>query len=98
MPIYEYICNSCAHEVEEIQKFSDPPLVKCPQCNQNALTRKMSASAFHLKGGGWYKDGYSSSSSNSDKKGTSSKSSSSKKTETKTSSSTTSSTATSNAA
>lgn len=65
MPIYEYICDSCDHELEEVQKFSDLPLVVCPQCGREELTRKMSVSAFHLKGGGWYKDGYNGSSNES---------------------------------
>ncbi len=58
MPIYEYICSNCDNELEEVQKFSEPLLTLCPECNTNELTRKPSVSAFHLKGGGWYKDGY----------------------------------------
>lgn len=58
MPIYEYACKECEYELEEVQKFSDPILVNCPQCENDTLYRKMSVSAFHLKGGGWYKDGY----------------------------------------
>ena len=61
MPIYEYGCAECDHEFEEMQKFSDPPLQDCPQCEQPTAQRKISMSAFHLKGGGWYKDGYGSS-------------------------------------
>jgi len=58
MPIYEYGCAECGYEFEEMQKFRDPPLQDCPQCEQPAAQRKISISAFHLKGGGWYKDGY----------------------------------------
>ena len=58
MPIYEYGCAECGYEFEEMQKFSEPPLQDCPQCEQPAAHRKISISAFHLKGGGWYKDGY----------------------------------------
>lgn len=58
MPIYEYICDKCSHELEEMQKFNDPPLAPCPQCGEEELRRKLSVGAFHLKGGGWYKDGY----------------------------------------
>jgi putative FmdB family regulatory protein len=57
MPIYEYECPSCGHEFEKIQKFSDPELKKCPECGQR-IRKKISASAFMLKGGGWYADGY----------------------------------------
>ena len=60
MPIYEYICTSCGYEFEEVQKFSDPSLEGCPDCGKNKAERQVSMSSFHLKGGGWYKDGYSS--------------------------------------
>ncbi|MBU2646386.1 zinc ribbon domain-containing protein [bacterium] len=59
MPIYEYICESCHQELEVIQKISEPQLVVCPTCKKSTLKRKASMSAFHLKGAGWYKDGYS---------------------------------------
>jgi len=59
MPLYEYICHSCGHEFDEIQKFSDNPITKCPKCSKNKIVKKVSLTAFHLKGEGWYKDGYS---------------------------------------
>ncbi|MBU2511772.1 zinc ribbon domain-containing protein [bacterium] len=65
MPLYEYVCENCKKELEVIQKFSDDPLTFCPSCNQESLSKKTSIPAFHLKGGGWYKDGYSISDSNS---------------------------------
>ncbi len=58
MPIYEYICTNCDAEQEVIQKISDLPLTNCLECEDEALVKKASMSAFHLKGGGWYKDGY----------------------------------------
>ena len=75
MPIYEYICKSCEHEFEEMQRFSDAPLEQCPSCKEeSSVQRKVSKSAFHLKGGGWYKDGYGSSKpDSSDESGTESK-------------------------
>jgi putative FmdB family regulatory protein len=54
MPIYEYQCQSCQHELEALQKVSDAPLEVCPECNERALRKKVSAAAFRLKGGGWY--------------------------------------------
>ena len=60
MPIYEYGCQQCGHDFEEMQKFSDPPVERCPECGSPEAQRKVSVSAFHLKGGGWYKDGYGS--------------------------------------
>lgn len=54
MPIYEYRCASCGHELEALQKFSDAPLVACPACKADALVKQVSAAGFHLKGTGWY--------------------------------------------
>jgi len=54
MPIYEYRCGSCSHELEALQKISDSPLRKCPECGKLTLRRLISAPVFRLKGGGWY--------------------------------------------
>ena len=54
MPIYEYRCQSCGHELEKLQKMSDAPLVDCPECGQPTLNKLVSAAGFRLKGGGWY--------------------------------------------
>ena len=54
MPIYEYICDDCGHELEALQGLSDDPLTDCPECENARLRRKISAAAFRLKGGGWY--------------------------------------------
>lgn len=54
MPIYEYQCKSCGHELEAIQKISDEPLKDCPACGEPALSKLVSAAGFRLKGGGWY--------------------------------------------
>ena len=54
MPIYEYRCDDCGHELEAIQKMSDSALTDCPACDKPALKKLVSAGAFRLKGGGWY--------------------------------------------
>lgn len=54
MPIYEYRCTSCGHELEALQKFSEPPLSACPACSTESLTKLVSAAGFQLKGSGWY--------------------------------------------
>lgn len=54
MPIYEYRCESCGHEMEVMQKLADDPLKDCPDCEQPALKKLISAVAFRLKGSGWY--------------------------------------------
>ena len=67
MPIYEYLCASCGYQFEEVQKFNESPLEECPDCGKKSARRQVSVSAFHLKGGGWYKDGYSGKSNESEK-------------------------------
>jgi len=54
MPIYEYQCRECSHRLEKLQKMSDAPLTRCPECGKEALTKLVSAAGFRLKGGGWY--------------------------------------------
>jgi len=54
MPIYEYRCEACGHELEVIQKVSDAPLSDCPTCGESTLTKLVSAAGFQLKGSGWY--------------------------------------------
>ncbi|MFC1747319.1 FmdB family zinc ribbon protein [Pseudomonadota bacterium] len=54
MPIYEYKCDSCGHQLETIQKMSDPALTDCPECKEAQLKKLISAGAFQLKGSGWY--------------------------------------------
>jgi putative FmdB family regulatory protein len=54
MPIYEYACKACGHTFDTIQSFSEEPLTDCPVCKEPALKKLISASAFHLKGSGWY--------------------------------------------
>jgi len=61
MPIYEYRCSSCGHELEALQKFSDPPLATCPACHAAALVKLLSAAGFQLKGSGWYATDFKSS-------------------------------------
>ncbi|MFV0437181.1 MAG: FmdB family zinc ribbon protein [Desulfopila sp.] len=64
MPVYEYECKSCHKVLEVQQKIADKPLTTCPDC-AGELKKLMSMSSFQLKGGGWYADGYSSSSGDS---------------------------------
>jgi len=62
MPIYEFVCESCGRIVERLQKLSDPPPEACPECG-GKMAKIMSRNSFQLKGGGWYRDLYSSSGS-----------------------------------
>lgn len=60
MPIYEYRCASCGHELEAMQKISDAPLSECPACAAAALRKRISPVAFRLKGSGWYETDFKS--------------------------------------
>ena len=54
MPIYEYRCENCGHELERLQKMSDDPLTDCPECGASTLRKVISPVGFRLKGSGWY--------------------------------------------
>jgi putative FmdB family regulatory protein len=73
MPLYEYECKECGRRTEKIQKFSDAPLTVCPHCG-GRIERTLTAPAVQFKGGGWYKDLYSSAKPAAAKSGESAKS------------------------
>ncbi len=71
MPIYEYKCEECGHEFEEMLHFSERDVPLNTPCEQQIeqtkhmsfkcdgkIHLKMSLGSFQLKGDGWYKDGY----------------------------------------
>lgn len=60
MPIYEYGCESCGHVLEVWAKVDDAPPAACPKCGHENPKKLISRTAFHLKGGGWYAQGYGS--------------------------------------
>ncbi len=67
MPIYEYKCKSCENLFEIQHGINEVAKRKCPECGGN-MQRLISQNAFLLKGGGWYKDGYSAGNSGNEKK------------------------------
>ena len=60
MPFYEYECPHCGYRDEVLQKISDKPLKKCPNCGKSGLKKLMSAPVFRLKGSGWYETDFKS--------------------------------------
>jgi putative FmdB family regulatory protein len=60
MPFYEYQCDACGAHHEVLQKISDEPLKKCPDCGKSKLKRLISAPVFRLKGSGWYETDFKS--------------------------------------
>ncbi len=49
MPIYEYRCQSCGHQVEVMQKMSDAPLEECPACHGHEMKKLISAGSHSFK-------------------------------------------------
>jgi len=60
MPFYEYECPHCGYRDEVLQKISDKPLKKCPNCGKSGLKKLISAPVFRLKGSGWYETDFKS--------------------------------------
>lgn len=59
MPTYEYVCDACGNEFEELQSFSDKPLSKCPKCKKSKLRRLFGTGASIIfKGSGFYETDY----------------------------------------
>ena len=57
MPLYEYECKKCGHRFERIQKFSDKPVTRCPECG-GKVEQVLHAPAVQFKGSGWYVTDY----------------------------------------
>lgn len=54
MPTYQYRCTECDNELEVVQKFSDPSLTVCPEC-EGALRKVFNAVGVVFKGSGFYR-------------------------------------------
>jgi putative FmdB family regulatory protein len=60
MPLYDFGCEECGYTEEILTKFSGnaETMLTCPECEKETMKRQVGLSSFQLKGGGWYKDGY----------------------------------------
>ena len=54
MPIYTYRCRNCGIQFDEQQKFSDPPLTRCPECSKKTLQKVFQPVGIVFKGSGFY--------------------------------------------
>ncbi len=54
MPIYAFVCDSCGHEFERLQRLSDADPTQCPECHAEQVRRQLTAPSFRLAGAGWY--------------------------------------------
>jgi putative FmdB family regulatory protein len=57
VPLYEYECQDCHFRFEKLQRLSDPPPSKCPECG-GKISQLLSAPAVQFKGSGWYVTDY----------------------------------------
>ena len=59
MPLYTYQCYECMNVQEVMRSVEDrDKSVACDRCMVSS-ERIIDLAAFQLRGGGWYKDGYS---------------------------------------
>ena len=58
MPIYEYLCETCAYKFEVKQSMKDDPVTACERCGK-PVKRLISSPAIMFKGSGWYITDYS---------------------------------------
>ncbi len=54
MPIYTYRCENCGIQFDQQQRFSDSPLVRCPECKKNTLRKVYTPVGIVFKGSGFY--------------------------------------------
>ena len=54
MPVYQYACTECGHQLEARQSFTDDPLTECPAC-AGRLRKVLSAVGVVFKGSGFYR-------------------------------------------
>jgi len=79
MPVYTYQCDNCGVRFEKNQKFSDPPLIRCPECSKKTLRKIFTPVGIVFKGSGFYATDHRSPSGSNRANGT--KTESSEKTE-----------------
>jgi len=54
MPTYEYECEKCHHQFEQIQKMTDEPVKTCPVCGGEVKRLISGGGGFLFKGNGFY--------------------------------------------
>lgn len=54
MPVYTYRCENCGVQFDQKQKFTDSPLVTCPECGKKSLRKVYQPVGIVFKGSGFY--------------------------------------------
>ena len=78
MPTYTYQCDNCGVRFERHQKFSEKPLVFCPECSKKTLRKIFTPVGIVFKGSGFYATDHRSPSGVSRKNGSTAEESDSK--------------------
>lgn len=63
MPIFEFSCENCGWEFEELLRSSNTSDVTCPACDSHQVYKKISSFASKVVGGGSFSTSFSSSAS-----------------------------------
>ncbi|HMA66433.1 MAG TPA: zinc ribbon domain-containing protein [Desulfosalsimonadaceae bacterium] len=50
MPIYEFVCEQCDHQFEELVSLSDTSYPRCPKCQSEQVRKKISACGIRPNG------------------------------------------------
>ena len=59
MPTYDYKCDACDHQWEELQSIKAAPTKKCPKCGKSKARRQIGGGAgLIFKGSGFYLTDY----------------------------------------
>jgi putative FmdB family regulatory protein len=54
MPTYEYECEKCHHQFEQVQKITEEPVKVCPICGGKVKRLISGGGGFLFKGNGFY--------------------------------------------
>lgn len=54
MPTYTYRCETCGHQFDIFQHFTDDALTECPECGKQSLHKVYAPVGIVFKGSGFY--------------------------------------------
>lgn len=54
MPTYTYQCENCGVRFDQYQKFTEEPMLICPECSEPALRKVFQPVGIVFKGKGFY--------------------------------------------
>ena len=63
MPIFEFTCQHCGWEFEELLRSSDTSEVSCPACDSQEVSKKISSFASKISGSNAFSASFNSSAS-----------------------------------